>query len=60
MAAFGELNRRRFLGLLTGLLALPAAARSSALAPTTPDEIVIVDGWVLRASDLERAALHAA
>jgi hypothetical protein len=60
MAAFGELNRRRLLGLLTGLLALPAAARSPARAPRAVDEIVIVDGWVLLASDLERAALHAA
>jgi hypothetical protein len=60
MAAFAELNRRRLLGLLAGLLAVPAAARTLARAPGAADEIVIIDGWVLRASDLEKAALHAA
>jgi hypothetical protein len=60
MAAFAELDRRHLLALLAGLLAQPAVARLPARASGAADEILILDGWVLRTSDLEKAALHAA
>jgi len=60
MAAFAELNRRHLLALLAGLLAQPTAARLPARAAGAADAIVILDGWVLCARDLEKAALHAA
>jgi hypothetical protein len=60
MTAFTELDRRRLLALLAGLLTLPAAARPGACAADAADEIVIIDGWILRAADLDQAAPHAA
>lgn len=61
MAAIGNLHRRRLLSLLAGVLAAPAAtARLPARAPDAAERLVTFDGWILRASDLEKVALHAA
>lgn len=44
-----RLGRRRFFSLGFALLAVALAGRARA---TDADEIVVVDGWVLRRSDL--------
>jgi hypothetical protein len=49
------LTRRHFLSLLAALPAAPAAAA----LPPPAEGIVIVEGWVLRTSDLAKAAAHA-
>jgi hypothetical protein len=51
------MTRRAVLLSLLGVLAAPRAARA---APAMPEETVIVGGWILRASDLVKAAARAA
>ncbi|MCO5160590.1 MAG: hypothetical protein M9939_05610 [Mesorhizobium sp.] len=43
-------SRRRFLKAL--LLALPAIALFKRIRPTRHDDIVEIDGWILKRSDL--------
>ncbi len=45
-----RLNRRRLIAAL--LLALPAYGFLSRIRPTRHDDIVEVDGWILKRSDL--------
>jgi hypothetical protein len=60
MATFAELTRSCALSLPAGIAAAPAAARTPALQGAAARDLVIVDGWILRANDLEKAAPHAA
>lgn len=60
MASLSGITRRRVLAMLA-LLAAPAAAapRLSQKLPAS-ERIVIRNGWVLRASDIERTEANAA
>jgi hypothetical protein len=52
--ADGKLKRRTFLA---ALLALPAiAVLFRVIRPTASDDIVEVDGWILKRSDIEEDA----
>ena len=50
-------SRRRILARVLALLALPAALRPTAVRGDGSD-VVMVDGWILRRSDLEHLSAH--
>lgn len=61
MVKLGNVSRRWVLSLLAGVLAMPTATRPAGRSADAETEtIVLVDGWILRAGDLEKAAAHAA
>ena len=50
-------SRRRLFARALALLALPLALRPTA-ARGDGSDVVMVDGWILRRSDLEHLAAH--
>jgi hypothetical protein len=50
-------SRRRILALLAGAFSAPAAVALP--APVSAPGVVVVNGWVLRADDLQTVAWHA-
>jgi hypothetical protein len=52
--ALMRLSRRSWLaGLVAGLLALRTGRQAAAATPPDDDPILLVDGWILRRSDLD-------
>ena len=60
MAEFSNVSRRWIFSLLTGVLVAPVVTWSSAPSPGRAEKTVLVNGWILRADDVEKAAVHAA
>ena len=55
--AMAALNRRVLLALCASVVALPAHLLRAAEPAPNNDELVVVDGWLLKRSDLRQLGL---